>query len=552
MSFFDDASLAFLPSGGAGKDTKAYSIKPTDGSGDFTFSRGSNLAATRVGPTGLIEKGRENLLLQSNQFDTIWGNGNTTETGGQIGYDGSSDAWLLEKNPTAFSYINQNISVSGVFTFSVYAKANTLSEINLRISTGTRAVFDLSNGTTISPLAKITDVGNGWYRCEAAFIDTITSARIYPDWSESDAGSIYIQDAQLEIGLAATEVITTGATTGKAGLLEDEPRFDYSGGATCPSLLLEPSRTNIVKQSEYFNATDHILNTNISVTNNATISPEGLTNAAEITFDSNTARGLASLTFGDYSNQTHSVSIYAKSSGGVQNVRLKLTAGGVADYFSSNFQLTDEWQRFEFSQAFGATTTSNIQGGIVNGTGETTGTAYIYGLQLEANASYPTSYIPNHSGGSVTRGYDYSNLLNIDTNIVDITGDFTFFVDNTGSLIKGTEVFHYFIVLFWDAVTNIRYYSTSNGSWYYRPDNAYAGHTNSVGKQIIKYENGVFYHFLNGNKSASTLTMATTNSLSQIQFFANTGGRAGYLDIKQALLFDTALSDADCITLTTL
>jgi len=62
----------------------------------------------------------------------------------------------------------------------------------------------------------------------------------------------------------------------------------------------------------------------------------------------------------------------------------------------------------------------------------------------------------------------------------------------------------------------------------------------------------VFYHFLNGNKSASTLTMATTSSLSQIQFFANTGGRAGYLDIKQALLFDTALSDAECIALTKL
>ena len=64
MSFFDDASLAFLPSSGAGKDGKAYSIKPTTGDGDFTFSRGSNLAATRVGADGLIEKGRENLLLQ--------------------------------------------------------------------------------------------------------------------------------------------------------------------------------------------------------------------------------------------------------------------------------------------------------------------------------------------------------------------------------------------------------------------------------------------------------------------------------------------------------
>ena len=83
MSFFDDASLAFLPSSGAGKDGKAYSVKPTTGDGDFTFSRGSNLAATRVGADGLIEKGRENLLLQSNQFDTTWSLNTTSVTSGQ-------------------------------------------------------------------------------------------------------------------------------------------------------------------------------------------------------------------------------------------------------------------------------------------------------------------------------------------------------------------------------------------------------------------------------------------------------------------------------------
>ncbi len=57
MSFFDDASLVFLPSGGAGKDTKAYSIKPvpeyganlvinggfdTDSDWNFTNAGGSN------------------------------------------------------------------------------------------------------------------------------------------------------------------------------------------------------------------------------------------------------------------------------------------------------------------------------------------------------------------------------------------------------------------------------------------------------------------------------------------------------------------------------
>ena len=51
MSLFDDASLVMIPS--AYKDGKLYSIKPTDGSGDFTFSRST--AATRVNADGLIE-----------------------------------------------------------------------------------------------------------------------------------------------------------------------------------------------------------------------------------------------------------------------------------------------------------------------------------------------------------------------------------------------------------------------------------------------------------------------------------------------------------------
>jgi hypothetical protein len=67
MSLFDDASLVMIPS--AYKDGKLYSIKPTDGSGDFTFTRGSNLAATRVDVNGLIEKGRENLFC--NQISLI-------------------------------------------------------------------------------------------------------------------------------------------------------------------------------------------------------------------------------------------------------------------------------------------------------------------------------------------------------------------------------------------------------------------------------------------------------------------------------------------------
>ena len=121
MSLLNKASLIQIPSGY--KDGTLYSAKPTNGDGDFTFSRGSNLAATRVNSEGLIEKGRENLLLQSNTFDTSWtALSGASVTGGQSGYDGSSNAWLLSKSAAGgFIYQTAN-SYNGVYTISIYAK----------------------------------------------------------------------------------------------------------------------------------------------------------------------------------------------------------------------------------------------------------------------------------------------------------------------------------------------------------------------------------------------------------------------------------------------
>ena len=51
MSTYSDASLIFYHSGY--KAGKLYSLKPTDGSGDLTFTRASS--ATSVNSSGLIE-----------------------------------------------------------------------------------------------------------------------------------------------------------------------------------------------------------------------------------------------------------------------------------------------------------------------------------------------------------------------------------------------------------------------------------------------------------------------------------------------------------------
>jgi hypothetical protein len=103
MSLFDDASLVYIPTGY--KPTKNYSGKPSTGGADMTFSRASG--ATRVNSRGLIEKVRTNLLLQSNSFDTTWGNNNTSETGGQSGYDGFKQCLAFDSTASFQALRNQ-------------------------------------------------------------------------------------------------------------------------------------------------------------------------------------------------------------------------------------------------------------------------------------------------------------------------------------------------------------------------------------------------------------------------------------------------------------
>ena len=551
-SFFSNASLAYLASAGAGKDGKTYSIKPTDGSGDFTFSRGSNLAATRVGPTGLIEKGRENLLLQSNQFDTTWALSGASVASGQSGYDGSSNAWLLESTNTT-SLLYQNISSSNVQTFSCYAKAGTADYLAIYVSTGARTWFDLSNGTigyqnsTID--RQIQDVGNGWYRCSISYNASVSDVRFYVSNTNNSfvsaiGSNIYIQDAQLEIGLAATEVIESGATTGKAGLLEDEPRFDYSGGATCPSLLLEPSRTQLVTQSEYFGGSDWVSSSNVNITDNVTTSPEGVQNAALINFTSGSnyfQNGGA----GMVSGSTYTISCYVKRALSTDQV-FRLYGNG--NIVSGNFTATSEWQRFTYT--FTAAST-NFSCGL---TTPSTCQIHLYGFQVE-QASYPTSYIPNHSGGSVTRGAD----------VCTGAGDASTFNDSEGvlyaeiSALANDGTFRNISVSNGTTAQAIRIYYRSNDDQitFLLGSSSGSGITTSIPsatdyiKVAAKYDTDTIKLFINGAliNTISSLTMPT--GLQQLDFnIANV--LPFYGNAKQVLYFPTALSDADCITLTTL
>jgi hypothetical protein len=575
MSFFDSASLVQIPSGV--KDGVLYSVKPIDGSGDLTFSRGSDIEATRVNANGYIEKAKVNLLLQSNQFDTSWTNSNSTDTGGQADKDGGTTAWKIDKT-AANGYIRQAISQSGVQTFSVYAKAGTLNWMRLIADGGTSTPstwFDLQNGVvgaadffTID--ANIESVGNGYYRCSISYeVGTIAGVRIYPADDNNDvsgtSGNIYIQDSQLNYGLVAQEYQETTTTSVVAGITNDMPRLDYSGGASCPSLLLEPSRTNLFPYSNYF-GTDWGL-TNATITTNATTSPEGINNASLYT-SSNVANSITDVVTA--ANGTYTLSAFFKRDA-TDNVRMNFS-DGVTGEIRYVFNLTDEtstltksggsisdysadfenygngWYRLHIT----ATTNSGTAITAYFETDNETGSFYLYGAQCELG-NYPTSMIPTY-GTSATRTADACSKTGISSLIGQTEG--TLFVefeigrtptstdrvlilnDGTGNerigiSLGATGLLYAFVVDGGATQAEIVRSSTTAGT--YKAAFAYKAN------DFVFYVNGVQV----GTDTAGTIPSCSRFDLGQQLGVSELGG-----SVKQAILFTSRLSNSDLAALT--
>ena len=437
MSIYDKSSLVLIPSGT--KTGKVFSQKPVSGDGDFTFTRAS--AATRVNADGNIEKETGNLLLQSNSFNTTWIPDRVSVSAGQQGYNNSNAAWLLIPN-TPFTYhtLKQTISNTGVMTFSVYAKAQTYDGVFLyNGDAGNGKFFNLVNGTLGSDFgggvinASIEAVGNDWYRCSIAVNKTASGSfeilvsedgeSVY-SFAGDGVGGVYIQDAQVNQGLIAQEVITTTTTAVYGGITDNTPRLDYTD-SSCPALLLEPLRTNLITQSEYFESSFWNKG-NVSVVTNTTTSPEGLVNAIKLVEDTSTGSHRI------YPNiivdsQKHAFSVFVKKEtrnwislrldglASDQRTWFDLENGVIgtksADHNAEIVSLSDGWYRCSVSIKGTTYQPAYPILGIADAdnsssyTGDGTSGIYIFGAQVEAG-SYKTSYIPTYGGSSVTRVAD--------------------------------------------------------------------------------------------------------------------------------------------------
>ncbi len=457
MSLLDKASLVVTPN--AVKESKLYSVIPNTTLGDMDVVRATT--ATRVNSAGLIEVVPRNLALYSEQFDNAaWSKIDITiSQNSTTSPDGTITADKINETDTNSFFIagtSATLSNSTKYTFTFYAKAAERSIARVLLGSANfnenYAYFNLATGitTTTAQSSSMQDVGNGWYRCtitDTTKILPTTGVAVYlgPSNNMTNAygtytgtlgSGIYVYGAQLEQGSTETEYFPT---TTRLNI----PRIDYTNGS-CPSILVEPQRTNLCLRSQLLASLPWQLFGG-TVTNNSVISPDGTQNA-------NTFNGIIGDVAGAYqtisvtAGVVYTVSMYAKL-GTATNICLIInnsnawnTVGGVS-FTTSNGLVANQWSRVDFTFTAPVTNQINIHIGLQAETGitaQSVGTFFIYGVQLE-QGSYPTSYIPTVAS-TVTRNADVISKTGISSLIGQTEG--TVLID-VQDLIKDTFLFSF-------------------------------------------------------------------------------------------------------------
>ena len=343
------------------------------------------------------------------------------------------------------------------------------------------------------------------------------------------------------------------------------PRIDYTGGG-CPSILLEPQRTNLFTYSEQF---DNVAwsKTRCTIDENSTNSPNGTLTADTLIGNSVAGENYIYLSQNATIGVPNVLSVYIKP---IEITLVKLvsfTQAGQAIFSlvgsgSVTFEngictnstiesLPNGWYRISTKITPTATASNNI-GISTSSLGIVGNCFYIWGAQLEAGA-YPTSYIPTTTA-TVTRNADVINRDDIYTNNLITAAGGTWFVhlinntaftadSNIGAIHLDTSLFGYTNGLMLRKQTagriKLQTYLSSSGSFLYTT-------TTYTVKILFKLNGATADVFVNGAKVVSATLFPITN----MQSLASNS--AIYALIKETMLFPKPLTEAECIALTTL
>jgi hypothetical protein len=602
MSYYDDSSLFVAPNGY--KTSVLFAQKPMDANGQLAFTR-SNDTATRVGPDGLIQRVRTNLILQSNTFSNAsWTNNTLVTANNQISPDGTLDASTFTSDG-AYHGVLQSLTITSVpHTFSIYAKAGNYSIFRIvNVSSLTNvAWFNLSTGVTsgaIGGTSKIEAVGNGWFRCSYSTNSPNTSTTnqgfVLSDAMGSLGGvpsgsTMYFWKSQVETGDIATDYIPTTTTAVSVGPVANLPRLNYpinsDGSVGCPSLLLEPQTTALNQFSESFDNAYWQLKTDVTIEANTTdtLDPAGYYGAEKITETATTARHRLASNGTTSSTVNHTASVFMKkgtarygfvtyAAGTIYTIIVDLEDGTITQTSTSGTIVAQKvedygngWYRIsvtglsgisgstqyalQFGSA-GSAVPSSYVSNIPSFTGSTSNYLYAWGANLTAT-SYLQSYVPT-LGSASTRGVDVCSKTGISSLIGQTEG--TLFVEakvtlNGRLLLIGTT--GNFIEVLVNSAGKVNGFVRTSVT----EADIFSAATYATGdtlKIAFAYKVNDFALYVNGTAQGTDTSGNVPTGMAQL--IVNDYLGAGYNSANaysQALLFKTRLSNSELASLTTL
>ena len=356
----------------------------------------------------------------------------------------------------------------------------------------------------------------------------------------------------------------------KEGLIEgvalNQARLTYDPlNPECPSLLLEPIKTNLVTYSQDFSFWG---DTGVTVTSNDTISPDGTMNADKLKSTANNWRRNKAITL--ISGQTYTCSVYAKLDITTSTTKAKLEfykgATGVTATFDlenktiANSGLTDPFIKelgngwYRIGGTFVANGTSGIFYVYPSEAYGVAGTMFYWGAQAE-QSSYATSYIPTVST-QVTRTFDVCKdagnaaLFNI--------SEGTFFVDVTPfkesnfqriTLSDGTTN-NEIIFLFRDDNSTVRTVSETSGVGQF--DNTQNITFDTRNKLALTFKNNEFKLYINGILKITDTSGTVSLGLNVLNFAGNNGAFSFFEgEVHDTRVYNKVLTEAEAIKLTT-
>lgn len=349
------------------------------------------------------------------------------------------------------------------------------------------------------------------------------------------------------------------------------PRLHYPVGGGCPSVLVEPQRTNLLLRSQEFdNASWNKVHS--SVTPNTITSPDGTSNADKLVENTSISQHRIEQSISGVGGTIYVFSVFAKKAerdiialrtgnGPVRRFDLNL---GVA--LDSDSNITNEGNGWYKCQVFQILTTSitmfsriNIyQGTSISYDGDGTSGVFIWQAQLE-QATTASSIIPTTSA-TVTRNAD----LITNTDASDIIGQTEGSVYAEINLDKNTLGVEQVICEISDGTNanRIVFSKTSSGDDFAvvvtKSAAGQVARTNilptlGINKLVAIYREDKITLFVNGVKYETTFSPSVfSNTLNRIDL----GKRRlnfGWLnsELKSTIIFDYALTDTESITLTT-